>query len=165
MAAPRSKGSTKTEDPTEDAGSDTASDTAAPEATDSKRAGRPTYDLKPVGVGDLPEKAPSRRALVYFDLLTTVMNDFGEDNLVEIAQFKSDTGAGMTATSLRKGERKVPGEVDDWTFVAAKVDTDEGRQSRLYAGYKLSDATLESIKAAGYRVTGNETEDEDEDEA
>lgn len=163
MAAPRSKGSTKTNEPTE--GTEDAPEAAQGDASKSERAGRPTYDLKPVGVGDLPEKAPSRRALVYFDLLTTVMNEYGEDTLVEIAQFKSDTGAGMTATSLRKGERKVPGEVDDWTFVAAKVDTDEGRQSRLYAGHKLSEATLKSIKAAGYRVTGNETdEDEDEDE-
>lgn len=158
MAAPRSKAKATN---TEDEGG-----TVAPEdASEShERAGRPTYDLKPVGVGDLPTKAPSKRALVYDDLLRQVINNYGEDNLVEIAQFKSETGASMTATSLRKGERQIPTDIADWTFVAAKVDVDGVRESRLYAGYKLTEATLEGIKAAGYRVTGNVDEDEDEDE-
>lgn len=157
MAAPRSKAKTST---------DEAEGTDAPvEAHDSpERAGRPTYDLKPVGIGDLPTKAPSKRALVYDDLLRKVMADFGQDSLVEIAQFKSETGASMTATSLRKGERQIPGDIADWTFVAAKVDIDGNRESRLYAGYKLTDETLTGIKAAGYRVTGNADEDEDEDD-
>lgn len=159
MAAPRSKGSTKTDEKPATQAEDNGKDSGT-----SERAGRPTYDLKPVGVGDLPEKAPSRRALVYHDLLTSVMNDYGPDSLVEIAQFKSATGAGMTATALRKGERKVPGELSDWTFVAAKVDTDDGRESRLYAGFKLTDATLKSIKSAGYRVAGNETDDDDDED-
>lgn len=162
MTAPRSKA--KTTNTEGDEGTDAPAPAEdAPEA--SERAGRPTYDLKPVGIGDLPEKAPSKRALVYDDLLRKVMADFGEDSLVEIAQFKSETGASMTATSLRKGERKIPSDVADWTFVAAKVDVDGNRESRLYAGYKLTEATLEGIKAAGYRVTGIEVDDDgDEDE-
>lgn len=160
MAAPRSKAKATTDEGTDEAVAGSPED--APEA--SERAGRPTYDLKPVGLGDLPTKAPSKRALVYDDLLRKVMNEFGEDNLVEIAQFKSETGASMTATSLRKGERQIPTDVSEWTFVAAKVDIDGNRESRLYAGWKLSEATLEGIKAAGYRVTGNEVDDDDEDE-
>lgn len=159
MAAPRTKAKASTDEGTDEA----AAPEDHPEA--AERAGRPTYDLKPVGLGDLPTKAPSKRALVYDDLLRKVMGEFGEDNLVEIAQFKSETGASMTATSLRKGERQIPTDVSEWTFVAAKVDIDGNRESRLYAGWKLSEATLEGIKAAGYRVTGNEVDDdEDEDE-
>jgi hypothetical protein len=161
MAAPRSKA--KATDSTDEGTDAPVPAEDAPEA--SERAGRPTYDLKPVGIGDLPAKAPSKRALVYDDLLRQVMSNYGEDSLVEIAQFKSETGASMTATSLRKGERQIPTDIADWTFVAAKVDVDGVRESRLYAGYKLTEATLEGIKAAGYRVTGNaEDDDEDEDE-
>lgn len=158
MAAPRSKTKTTTDE------TEAGTDVPVEGHEASERAGRPTYDLKPVGVGDLPTKAPSKRALVYDDLLRKVMSEFGEDNLVEIAQFKSETGASMTATSLRKGERQIPGDVSEWTFVAAKVDIDGTRESRLYAGYKLTEETLNGIKAAGYRVTGNADEDEDDDE-
>lgn len=131
----------------------------------AERAAKPTYDLKPLGIGDLPPKAPSKRALIYNDLLIKVRDDYGEDAMVEIAQFNSPTGASMTATSLRKGDRTIPGEVDEWTFIAAKVDQDNGeRHSRLYAIYHATEETLAAVKAAGYRTSGNEVDDEEEGE-
>lgn len=156
MAAPKTK--SRVADEAKDGTGDNDKDES------KERAPRPTYDLKPVTAADLPPKAPSRRALLYNDLLIKVRDEYGEDAMVEIAQFNSPTGASMTATSLRNGTKTIPGDVDEWTFIAAKIDQDNGeRHSRLYVIYKATEETLKAVQAAGYRTSGNETDEEEEE--
>jgi hypothetical protein len=124
---------------TDTATTDTEGQAEANGEVKPKRQNQPTYTMTPVD--ELPEDYKGGRSKMYYELFAKIANT--PNQWVEIAHFKTPSGAKAAVKSVESGEREIPQyEGADWELAHRKLpnpDDPRGQKhSKLFARLVVS---------------------------